>query len=92
MRTGAPEHRSTFATPSGETLLTGEDIINGQNYYFRRGGQHIGTIWGHGSYLAPDWSADFLHRMGICLAAPSHHGNDHLADSGVPGHPSGGFR
>ncbi|MFA7186197.1 MAG: hypothetical protein WC082_14955, partial [Victivallales bacterium] len=42
-------------------------------YYFSRGGQHIGTIWGHGSYLAPDWSADFLHRMGLYLAA-RHHG------------------
>jgi nitric oxide reductase subunit B len=54
---------------SGETILTGKDIIDGQNYYFSRGGQHIGTIWGHGSYLAPDWSADFLHRMGLFLAA-----------------------
>ena len=47
--------------------------MDGQNYYFSRGGQHIGTIWGHGSYLAPDWSADFLHRMGLYLAA-RHHG------------------
>jgi nitric oxide reductase subunit B len=53
--------------------MTREDIINGQNYYFSRGGQHIGTIWGHGSYLAPDWSADFLHRMGLYIAA-RHHG------------------
>jgi len=60
--------------PSGDTIITGEDIIDGQNYYFSRGGQHIGTIWGHGSYLAPDWSADFLHRMGLYLAA-RHHGH-----------------
>ncbi|MFZ2634246.1 MAG: nitric-oxide reductase large subunit [Desulfosalsimonadaceae bacterium] len=58
--------------PSGETILTAKDIIDGQNYYFSRGGQHIGTIWGHGSYLAPDWSADFLHRMGLFLAARQH--------------------
>ena len=56
-------------TSSGETIISGKDIIDGQNYYFSRGGQHIGTIWGHGSYLAPDWSADFLHRMGLFLAA-----------------------
>lgn len=54
---------------SGETLFTGEDILAGQNYYFSRGGQHIGTIWGHGAYLAPDWSADYLHRMGLFIAA-----------------------
>ena len=22
----------------------------------------VGSIWGHGSYVAPDWSADWLHR------------------------------
>ncbi len=56
-----------------EVLFTGEDIIAGQNYYFSRGGMHIGSIWGHGSYLAPDWSADYLHRLGLYLAA-RHHG------------------
>lgn len=61
------------ATINGDAVFTGKDIIDGQNYYFSRGGQHIGTIWGHGSYLAPDWSADFLHRMGLYLAA-RHHG------------------
>jgi nitric oxide reductase subunit B len=60
-------------SPAGDSMMTREDIINGQNYYFSRGGQHIGTIWGHGSYLAPDWSADYLHRMGLYIAA-RHHG------------------
>ncbi|MEW6440888.1 MAG: nitric-oxide reductase large subunit [bacterium] len=60
-------------TQSGELLIAGSAIRDGQNLYFSRGGQHIGTIWGHGSYLAPDWSADFLHRMGLFLAA-RHHG------------------
>ena len=53
----------------GSIVFTADDILNGQNFYFSHGGQHIGTIWGHGSYLAPDWSADFLHRMGLYLAA-----------------------
>jgi len=26
------------------------------------GGQAIGTVLGHGAYVAPDWSADWLHR------------------------------
>ena len=26
-----------------------------------------GTIWGHGSYLAPDWSADWLHREAMAM-------------------------
>jgi nitric oxide reductase subunit B len=57
---------------AGQTLFTGETVIQGQNYYFSRGGQNIGTIWGHGSYLAPDWSADYLHRTGLFLAARYH--------------------
>ena len=54
---------------SGEILFTGENIIAGQEYYLSRGGQHIGSVWGHGSYLAPDWSADYLHRLGLFVAA-----------------------
>ncbi|MEI8348024.1 MAG: nitric-oxide reductase large subunit, partial [Pseudomonadota bacterium] len=54
---------------SGEIIFTKKDIMDGQNYYYSRGGQHIGSIWGHGSYLAPDWSADYLHRLGLFLAA-----------------------
>ena len=26
------------------------------------GGMQVGSIWGHGSYVAPDWTADYLHR------------------------------
>ena len=66
---------------AGDVIFTGDDIISGQKYYFSRGGQHIGTIWGHGSYLAPDWSADFLHRMGLYMAA-RHHGLDPEAARG----------
>ncbi|MDD3731956.1 MAG: nitric-oxide reductase large subunit [candidate division Zixibacteria bacterium] len=54
---------------NGEVVFTGRDIIDGQNYYFSRGGQHIGSIWGHGSYLAPDWSADYIHRMALYMVA-----------------------
>ncbi len=68
-----PPIPTKIVSADGQVIFTGDDIINGQNFYFSRGGQHIGTIWGHGSYLAPDWSADFLHRMGLYLAA-RHHG------------------
>jgi nitric oxide reductase subunit B len=56
-------------TAGGETVFTERDIVEGQNYFFSRGGQHMGSIWGHGAYLAPDWSADYLHRMGLFVAA-----------------------
>src|SRR5690606_27893894 len=31
------------------------------------GGMQLGSIWGHGGYVAPDWSADFLHRELVAL-------------------------
>lgn len=54
--------------PSGEVVLTGDDIRAGQRLYLALGGQSIGSIWGHGSYLAVDWSADALHRTALVSA------------------------
>jgi nitric oxide reductase subunit B len=31
------------------------------------GGQEIGTVWGHGAYQAPDWSADWLHKEAVFI-------------------------
>jgi nitric oxide reductase subunit B len=57
-----------LVAPSGAVLLTGEDVAAGQRLYLARGGQAIGSVWGHGSYLAPDWSADALHRVALVAA------------------------
>ena len=46
----------------GTVLFTGQDIKDGQNVWQSTGGQELGSIWGHGAYLAPDWNADWLHR------------------------------
>ena len=54
---------------NGQIVFTSEDVKNGQKLYLSRGGQDMGTIWGHGSYLAPDWSADYLHREGLYVGA-----------------------
>ncbi len=49
-------------TESGTVLFTAQDIKDGQNIWQSMGGQQVGSIWGHGAYLAPDWSADWIHR------------------------------
>jgi len=59
----APPIPSKVVTADGQLLFTGETIRNGQNVWQSTGGQEIGTIWGHGAYVAPDWSADYLHRQ-----------------------------
>jgi nitric oxide reductase subunit B len=58
----APPIPEKVVTADGEVLFTGEEIRNGQNVWQSLGGQEIGSIWGHGAYVAPDWTADYLHR------------------------------
>ena len=62
MLTTAPPIPSQVVTTGGHVLFDGETIRDGQNAWQSIGGQEIGTVWGHGSYVAPDWSADWLHR------------------------------
>lgn len=45
-----------------DILYTKEDIQIGQNVWESIGGMEVGSIWGHGSYVAPDWTADWIHK------------------------------
>ena len=58
----APPIYKSIQTTSGKVLYTDEDILDGQVVWQSIGGQQIGSIWGHGAYQAPDWTADWLHR------------------------------
>jgi len=58
----APPIPTRVVTSDGQVLYTKADIQNGQNVWQSTGGQEMGSIWGHGSYVAPDWTADYLHR------------------------------
>lgn len=65
----APPIPEQVTSASGEVLYTRDDIETGQNVWQSIGGMEQGSIWGHGSYLAPDWSADWLHREAEALLA-----------------------
>jgi nitric oxide reductase subunit B len=58
----APPIPRQVVTTDGRVVLTGADIEAGQNVWQAMGGMEQGSIWGHGSYVAPDWTADWLHR------------------------------
>ena len=58
----APPVPADVVTTDGRVLFNGEFIRDGQNVWQSIGGQEVGTVWGHGAYVAPDWSADWLHR------------------------------
>ena len=72
----APPVPESVVTLDGQTVFTGQEIRDGQNVWQSLGGQQLGTIWGHGAYQAPDWTADWLHREAVYmldrLAADAH--------------------
>ena len=52
---------------SGQEVIPAGDIEAGQNVWQSMGGMELGSIWGHGSYVAPDWTADWLHREAVSV-------------------------
>ncbi len=47
---------------TGAVLFTGEDITRGQELFQARGLMQYGSVHGHGAYLGPDYTADYLRR------------------------------
>jgi nitric oxide reductase len=62
-----PPFPKQVVTTEGEILFEGQDIKDGQNVWQSIGGQTVGSIWGHGAYIAPDWNADYLHRESVIM-------------------------
>ncbi|HLI80907.1 MAG TPA: cbb3-type cytochrome c oxidase subunit I, partial [Candidatus Binataceae bacterium] len=62
-----PPIPAQVTTASGETLFTRNDILDGMNVFQRYGVMEYGTIYGHGAYLGPDFTAQYLHRTAMFL-------------------------
>ena len=58
----SPPIPGRVATAGGQQLFTGADIRAGQDVFLRNGLMEYGSIFGHGAYLGPDYTADYLHR------------------------------
>ena len=63
----APPIPEQVVDSNGKVLATRDDILTGQQVWQSTGGQQLGSIWGHGAYQAPDWTADWLHREALTL-------------------------
>jgi nitric oxide reductase subunit B len=46
----------------GQVLYTGRDISRGQQVFLHNGLMEYGSAFGHGAYLGPDFTADYLRR------------------------------
>ncbi|MCB9201935.1 MAG: nitric-oxide reductase large subunit [Flavobacteriales bacterium] len=61
-QTQPPIPEKVIVKGTSEILYVKEDIQTGQNVWESIGGMEVGSIWGHGSYVAPDWTADWIHK------------------------------
>lgn len=50
---------------SGSLIFTGDDIKAGQQIFLKKALMNNGTVWGHGAYLGPDFSARYLHNLAL---------------------------
>ncbi|UFS95126.1 nitric-oxide reductase large subunit [Nocardia huaxiensis] len=62
-------------TADGTLLFTGDDIGEGQKIFLAAGLMEYGSILGHGAWLGPDYTADYLRRAAN-IAIDEHAGAD----------------
>lgn len=48
---------------AGGVLTTRDEILHGQEAFLTYGLMQFGSVYGHGAYLGPDFTADYLHRQ-----------------------------
>src|SRR5450759_1663973 len=62
---------------SGSVVFTQTDIQNGQQLFLKKALMDNGSIWGHGAYMGPDFSAQYLHNLALevtgFIAAEKYH-------------------
>ena len=63
----APPLPDRVVSEDGAVIYTGADIQLGRQVWQSIGGMQLGSIWGHGGYVAPDWTADWLHREAVAV-------------------------
>ena len=64
----APPIPAHVVDADGTAVFTAEDVGDGQSVFLKYRLMANGSIWGHGAYLGPDYSAEALHRMGVVTA------------------------
>src|SRR5215475_9069007 len=64
----APPIPGKFVDPAGAVVFIADDVVAGQQVFLKHGLMDNGTIWGHGGYLGPDFSAQSLHILALDLA------------------------
>jgi len=79
--TDEPPIPSRVLGSNGQVLFTGQNVTAGQEVFLKNGLMEYGSIYGHGAYLGPDFTADYLHRAALISA--DHYGGS-ASDSARP--------
>jgi len=73
----APPIPGGVVDPKGQMIFTGKEILAGQEVFLKYALMENGTVWGHGAYLGPDFSAEYLHTLALdardVIAIPAAH-------------------
>src|SRR5215212_5250281 len=64
---GQPPIPERIVDPGGNVVFTGADVRAGQGVFLQNGLMEFGSIFGHGAYLGPDFTADYLHRAATAV-------------------------
>lgn len=78
--TASPPIPGQVVDPDGRVVFTREDILDGQQIFLSRGLMEYGSVFGHGGYLGPDFTADYLRRSARFVARR----NGEAEDQGGP--------
>ncbi|HKI90018.1 MAG TPA: hypothetical protein VKA38_13395, partial [Draconibacterium sp.] len=65
VRDVGPPIPESIEDTNGTLIFTGDDIVSGQELFLKKALMNNGTIWGHGAYLGPDFSAEYLHNLAL---------------------------
>lgn len=63
----APPIPDQVVGPAGQVIFTGRDILDGQEIFLLNGLMEYGSVFGHGAYLGPDYTADYLRRAALSV-------------------------
>src|SRR5215203_5224887 len=64
---GQPPIPDRVVDPQGDVVFTDEDVRAGQGVFLKNGLMQYGSIFGHGAYLGPDFTADYLRRSALSV-------------------------
>jgi len=61
----APPIPQKVVDEAGNVLFTKNNIESGQAVFLKYDLMEHGTLWGHGAYLGPDYTAEYLHKEAL---------------------------